>query len=125
MPKLHLLEIQTRGSIFDPLALGNLVEAAPGIETFDCGLTVQVLVILSRASRLRTLVVNIQSWIASAFDQDYEANPTYEDCKNVVSLVAQHCGRLESFESVDGFTGGIWEVTRDNEGKYKDVVNVY
>jgi hypothetical protein len=40
MPKLRWLEIQARGSSLDPVALGRVIEAAPNIETFDCGLTV-------------------------------------------------------------------------------------
>ncbi|KAG8713613.1 hypothetical protein FRC11_011610 [Ceratobasidium sp. 423] len=131
MPRLRSLDIRAHGfrEILDPLILDDFILAAPGIETLECRLEVTdfvaILIAISHTRKLRKLVVDGQSWVASALNQRREENPAYEDWEDVISRIAKRCRLLETFESVDGWEGSrVWEVIRDEEGDYLDAINV-
>ncbi|CUA69188.1 hypothetical protein RSOLAG22IIIB_08318 [Rhizoctonia solani] len=85
----------------------DFILAAPGIETIECRLVVKdfvaVLIAISHTPKLRELVVDGQSWVASALDQQYKENPAHDEWVDMISRVVKRCHKLESFKNVDGW----------------------
>ncbi|CAE6450068.1 unnamed protein product [Rhizoctonia solani] len=131
MPKLRRLELgsgEYEGTI-DPLELDSLLRTAPALEVLDCQFQVNdfaaMLLAISHAPRLRHLIVDGETWVASGLYRERVEESSYEDWETVVSKVAMHCHRLERFESCRGYRGKIdWKIERDENGKFMNVIAI-
>ncbi|KEP50432.1 F-box-like domain protein [Rhizoctonia solani 123E] len=129
MPKLRRLELgsgEYEGTI-DPLELDGLLRMAPALEVLDCSFLVNnftaMLLAISHAPRLRHIIVDGESWVASGLYRQRVDDSSYEDWETVIYKVALYCHRLERFQSWQGYACKTdWKIERDQNGKLMNVI---
>ncbi|CAE6486781.1 unnamed protein product, partial [Rhizoctonia solani] len=129
MPKLRRLELgsgEYEGTI-DPLELDGLLRMAPALEVLDCSFLVNnftaMLLAISHAPRLRHIIVDGESWVASGLYRQRVDDSSYEDWETVIYKVALYCHRLERFQSWQGYACKTdWKIERDQNGKLVNVI---